>query len=134
MFWRFLDVERNIVVPDVLVTAVGKTRVGANPQFRVMLNPEVMPKLRVHDIYANVLRNHRGGGKDSASYAVAVLVFGGSAFLPKPVTRSIAFQGLGPDTPGRERALDRMLDQPSVQVTLRNAALIIGATNGLAGR
>ncbi len=71
--------------------------------------------------------------KDSASYAVALLVFGGSAFFTKPVTRSIAFQGLGPDTPARERALDRMLDQPSVQVTLRNAALIIGATNGLAG-
>jgi RNA polymerase sigma-54 factor len=66
---RFVDVERNIVVPDVLVVAVGKIRVGINPQFRVMLNPEVMPKLRVHDIYANVLRNHRGGGKDSASYA-----------------------------------------------------------------
>ena len=66
---RFVDVERNIVVPDVLVVAVGKVRAGINPQFRVMLNPEVMPKLRVHDIYANVLRNHRGGGKDSASYA-----------------------------------------------------------------
>nr|WP_315488559.1 RNA polymerase factor sigma-54 [uncultured Rhodoferax sp.] len=66
---RFVDVERNIVVPDVLVVPVGKIRAGINPQFRVMLNPEVMPKLRVHDIYANVLRNHRGGGKDSASYA-----------------------------------------------------------------
>jgi RNA polymerase sigma-54 factor len=66
---RFIDVERNIVVPDVLVVPVGKARNGINPQFRVMLNPEVMPKLRVHDIYANVLRNHRGGGKDSASYA-----------------------------------------------------------------
>ena len=65
---RFIDVERNVVVPDVLVTAMGKTRTGANPQFRVMLNPDVMPKLRVHDIYANVLRNHRGG-KDVASYA-----------------------------------------------------------------
>ncbi len=65
---RFVDVERNIVVPDVLVVAVGKARPGINPQFRVMLNPEVMPKLRVHDIYANVLRNHRGG-KDAASYA-----------------------------------------------------------------
>jgi RNA polymerase sigma-54 factor len=66
---RFVDVERNIVVPDVLVLPAGKTRVGVTPQFRVMLNPDVMPKLRVHDIYANVLRNHRGGGKDSASYA-----------------------------------------------------------------
>jgi RNA polymerase sigma-54 factor len=66
---RFCDVERNIVVPDVLVVPVGKLRVGSNPQFRVMLNPDVMPKLRVHDIYANVLRNHRGGGKDGASFA-----------------------------------------------------------------
>jgi RNA polymerase sigma-54 factor len=65
---RFVDVERNIVVPDVLVSALAKTRAGGSPTFRVMLNPEVMPKLRVHDIYANVLRNHRGG-KDAASYA-----------------------------------------------------------------
>ncbi len=65
---RFVDVERNIVVPDVLVVPAAKTRPGASSQFRVMLNPEVMPKLRVHDIYANVLRNHRGG-KDAASYA-----------------------------------------------------------------
>ena len=65
---RFVNVERNIVVPDVLVVAATKVRPGANPTFRVMLNPEVMPKLRVHDIYANVLRNHRGG-KDAGSYA-----------------------------------------------------------------
>ena len=71
--------------------------------------------------------------KDSASYAVAVLVFGGSAFLAQPVTRGIAFQGLVPDTPERERALNRILDEPSVRVTLRNAAFIIGATNLLAG-
>jgi RNA polymerase sigma-54 factor len=56
---RFIDVERNIVVPDVLVVAVGK--VGGIPKFRVQLNPDVMPRLKVHDIYANVLRNHRGG-------------------------------------------------------------------------
>ena len=63
---RFVDVERNIVVPDVLVLAAGK--VGGSPRFKVQLNPDVMPKLRVHDIYANVLRNHRGG-KDSVSHA-----------------------------------------------------------------
>jgi RNA polymerase sigma-54 factor len=66
---RFVDVERNIIVPDVLVVPAVKTRAGASPQFRVMLNPDVMPKLRVHDIYANVLRNHRGGGKDAAGHA-----------------------------------------------------------------
>ena len=64
---RFVDVERNIVVPDVLVVQVSKPG-AATPKFRVQLNPDVMPKLRVHDIYANVLRNHRGG-KDSASHA-----------------------------------------------------------------
>ncbi len=63
---RFVDVERNIVVPDVLVLPAGK--VGGSMRFKVLLNPDVMPKLRVHDIYANVLRNHRGG-KDSVSHA-----------------------------------------------------------------
>ena len=65
---RFVDVERNIVVPDVLVTQILKPGSTTSPQFRVQLNPDVMPKLRVHDIYANVMRSHRGG-KDSASYA-----------------------------------------------------------------
>ena len=60
---RFVDVERNIVVPDVLVSAIHKP--GATPKFRVQLNPDVMPRLRVHDIYANVLRNH----KASSSHA-----------------------------------------------------------------
>jgi RNA polymerase sigma-54 factor len=65
---RFVDVERNIVVPDVLVLSVPNANKAAQPKFRVMLNPDVMPRLKVHDIYANVLRNHRGG-KDSASHA-----------------------------------------------------------------
>jgi RNA polymerase sigma-54 factor len=65
---RFVDVERNMVVPDVLVVAIHKPGAGTQPKFRVQLNPDVMPRLRVHDIYANVLRNHRGG-KDTASHA-----------------------------------------------------------------
>jgi RNA polymerase sigma-54 factor len=65
---RFVDVERNIIVPDVLVIPVANPNKAASPKFRVMLNPDVMPRLKVHDIYANVLRNHRGG-KDSASHA-----------------------------------------------------------------
>ena len=64
---RFVDVERNIVVPDVIVLQISKPG-SANPKFRVQLNPDVMPRLRVHDIYANVLRNHRGG-KDGAGHA-----------------------------------------------------------------
>ncbi|APW47815.1 RNA polymerase factor sigma-54 [Rhodoferax antarcticus] len=61
---RFVDVERNVVVPDVLVIKVGS---GAAVKFIVRLNPEVMPRLRVHDIYANALKGHKAGGSEAAS-------------------------------------------------------------------
>ena len=68
---RFLDLERNLVVPDVIVVQTGS---GAQTRFKVQLNQEVMPRLRVHDIYANALRGHKspkGGkaGSDNAGYA-----------------------------------------------------------------
>ncbi|MFM7342687.1 MAG: RNA polymerase sigma-54 factor, partial [Betaproteobacteria bacterium] len=50
---RFVNVERNLVVPDVLVQKSGRG-------FKVILNGEVMPRLRVHDIYANALKQHKG--------------------------------------------------------------------------
>ncbi len=53
---RFANVERNAIVPDVLVRRVGT----GSAQFSVRLNPEVMPRLRVHDIYAGALRGHKG--------------------------------------------------------------------------
>ena len=56
---RFTEVEKNIIVPDVLVTAIGR---GSQIKFRVQLNPDVMPRLKVHDIYANALK---GGKSDS---------------------------------------------------------------------
>ena len=56
---RFVDVERNVVIPDVIVTRVPRS---ATPRFRVQLNPDVMPRLRVHDIYAGALKSHKGGG------------------------------------------------------------------------
>ncbi|WP_048438385.1 RNA polymerase factor sigma-54 [Caenimonas sp. SL110] len=56
---RFVDVERNIVVPDVLVAKVGR---GAQSRFQVRLNPDVMPRLRVHDVYAGALKSHKGEG------------------------------------------------------------------------
>ncbi|QJC57921.1 RNA polymerase sigma-54 factor [Polaromonas vacuolata] len=52
---RFINVERNLIVPDVLVTKVAKG-------FKVALNSDVMPRLRVHDIYANALKQHKGQG------------------------------------------------------------------------
>ncbi len=63
---RFYDVERNIVVPDVVVVKLGR---GASAKFQVRLNADVMPQLRVHAIYANALKGHKGGVTDAASYA-----------------------------------------------------------------
>ena len=56
---RFADVERNIVVPDVIVRKAARGK-GGQQNFIVQLNPDVMPRLRVHDIYAGALR---GGSK-----------------------------------------------------------------------
>ncbi|VTU40852.1 RNA polymerase sigma-54 factor 2 [Variovorax sp. PBS-H4] len=61
---RFANVERNIVIPDVIVTRIGH---GTSAKFRVMLNPEVMPRLRVHDIYAGALKAHKGEGSQALS-------------------------------------------------------------------
>ncbi len=63
---RFVDVERNIVVPDVIVVKIGR---GNTARFRAQLNTEVMPRLRVHDIYANALKQHKGGGKEASNTA-----------------------------------------------------------------
>jgi RNA polymerase sigma-54 factor len=50
---RFVNVERNLIVPDVIVVKSGRG-------FKVSLNSDVMPRLRVHDIYANALKQHKG--------------------------------------------------------------------------
>ena len=52
---RFANVERNLIVPDVLVVKSGRG-------FKVSLNSDVMPRLRVHDIYANALKQNKGQG------------------------------------------------------------------------
>ena len=58
---RFADVERNVIIPDVIVRKAVRTpgHLGQH-QFTVQLNPDVMPRLRVHDVYAGALRGHRG--------------------------------------------------------------------------
>jgi hypothetical protein len=71
--------------------------------------------------------------KDSASYLLAFVVFGLTALIGRPVTRSIALQGLDPDTPEREQRMQRLLDEPSVLRAMKQAALLIGVTNLVAG-
>ncbi|WP_024538391.1 RNA polymerase factor sigma-54 [Comamonas badia] len=53
---RFAEVERNIIIPDVIVR---RRLQGGELRLDVQLNPEVMPRLRVHDVYAQALRQHR---------------------------------------------------------------------------
>ena len=71
--------------------------------------------------------------KDSASYLLAFMVFGVTAMLGAPVTRSIALQGLGPDTPEREKQMDQLLREPSVLTAMQRAGVLIGVTNLAAG-
>ncbi len=47
--------ESNVIVPDVIVQRSGRG-------FKVVLNPDVMPKLRINDLYAQAIRGQRGGG------------------------------------------------------------------------
>ena len=49
----FAAAEANIVVPDVIVRKTGRG-------LSVTLNPDVMPKLRINDVYAQAVRGQRG--------------------------------------------------------------------------
>lgn len=50
----FADAESNIIVPDVIVLRAGRG-------FKVVLNPEVMPKLRINALYAQAMRGQTNG-------------------------------------------------------------------------
>ena len=52
---RFANVERNVVVPDVIVAKAGRG-------FKVTLNSDVMPRLKVQNIYANAVKQNKGAG------------------------------------------------------------------------
>jgi RNA polymerase sigma-54 factor len=49
----FADAESNVIVPDVIVRKNGRG-------LSVVLNPDVMPKLRINDLYAQAVRGQRG--------------------------------------------------------------------------
>ncbi len=51
---RFTRAEANIIVPDVIVVKSGRG-------WKATLNPDVMPKLRINDLYARAIRGQRNG-------------------------------------------------------------------------
>lgn len=56
----FARAEANIVVPDVIVQKSGRN-------WKVVLNPDVMPRLRINDLYANAIRQQRGARSEGAN-------------------------------------------------------------------
>jgi RNA polymerase sigma-54 factor len=65
---QFARAEANIIIPDVIVHKAGRG-------WKVTLNPDVMPKLRINDLYANAIRQQRGArnGTDTLNGAGAGL-------------------------------------------------------------
>ena len=51
----FTRSEGAVVVPDVIVQKSGRG-------WKVVLNPDVMPKLRINDLYAQAIKGNRGNG------------------------------------------------------------------------
>ena len=56
---QFARAEANIIVPDVIVQKSGRG-------WKVTLNPDVMPKLRINDLYASAIRQQRGAVSNGA--------------------------------------------------------------------
>jgi len=56
----FTKAEANIVVPDVIVIKTGRG-------WKATLNPDVMPKLRINDLYAQAIRGQRNGAAGGLS-------------------------------------------------------------------
>lgn len=50
---RFRNTEEDHIIPDVIVRK-------QNDQWLVQLNSEVMPKIRINEVYASILRSNRG--------------------------------------------------------------------------
>ncbi|MBL0087198.1 MAG: RNA polymerase factor sigma-54 [Ideonella sp.] len=56
----FTRAEANIIIPDVIVQKAGRG-------WKAVLNPDVMPKLRINDLYAQAIRGQRGNGASGLS-------------------------------------------------------------------
>ena len=62
----FTRAEANIIVPDVIVQKSGRG-------WKVVLNPDVMPKLRINDLYAQAMRQTRSPRGSAATEGHAAM-------------------------------------------------------------
>ena len=71
--------------------------------------------------------------KDSAALIVAVLVFGGSILIGKPMMQFFAAQLFQPDTPAKVSSLQALFAKPGVRRNLVLSTAILALYNGIAG-
>lgn len=71
--------------------------------------------------------------KDTAGTVLACAVFGASVALGRPMMELFWRQGLAPDTPERDRALDALTAEPTLKGALARGTLVILAANVLTG-
>ncbi len=65
--------------------------------------------------------------KDSAGFALNLLIFGGSQVLGRPIMRFFLVQALGPDSAEKTKALDDVLGLPTVVKAILIASVLLAA-------
>jgi len=71
--------------------------------------------------------------KDTAGSVLAVLIFGGSLLIGRPVVRAFAEQSLDPRTPEQESALSRLFRERTVARALFQSTALLAAANAVTG-
>ena len=93
---QFTRAEANIVIPDVIVQKSGRG-------WKVMLNPDVMPKLRINDLYANAIRQQRGAGASGSSAGLTSRLQEARWFMKNILQRFDTIQRVSQAIVGRQK-------------------------------
>lgn len=71
--------------------------------------------------------------KDSAGFIVAIIVFGATVVLNRPMMRAFLLQGLNPDTPAKAQGLTNLFHIPEVNRALMLGTIIVLINHTLSG-
>jgi len=93
---QFTRAEANIVIPDVIVQKSGRG-------WKVVLNPDVMPKLRINDLYANAIRQQRGAGASGSSAGLTSRLQEARWFMKNILQRFDTIQRVSQAIVGRQK-------------------------------
>jgi RNA polymerase sigma-54 factor len=93
---QFTRAEANIVIPDVIVQKSGRG-------WKVLLNPDVMPKLRINDLYASAIRQQRGAGASGSSAGLTSRLQEARWFMKNILQRFDTIQRVSQAIVGRQK-------------------------------